>query len=92
MIKKMTQLFGYNGKIAYIDLSNQKIDVKDLDPHIAEKYIGGVGLSAKLTYDLLTDNDYEILKSDPFAGINPLIFATGPLTGTARFGVVCLPQ
>lgn len=79
----MTQLFGYNGKIAYIDLSNQKIDVKDLDPHIAEKYIGGVGLSAKLTYDLLTDNDYEILKSDPFAGINPLIFATGPLTGTA---------
>ncbi len=79
----MTQLFGYNGKIAYIDLSNQKIDVKDLDPKIAEKYIGGVGLSAKLTYDLLTDKDYEILKSDPFAGINPLIFATGPLTGTA---------
>jgi len=79
----MTQLFGYNGKIAYIDLSNQKIDVKDLDPHIAEKYIGGVGLSAKLTYDLLTDKDYEILKSDPFAGNNPLIFATGPLTGTA---------
>ncbi len=79
----MTQLFGYNGKIAYIDLSNQKVDIKDLDPQIAEKYIGGVGLSAKLTYDLLTDKDYEILKSDPFAGINPLIFATGPLTGTA---------
>ena len=77
------KLFGYNGKLAYIDLNSKKIEVKDLTPKIAEEYIGGAGLSAKLTYDLLADADYEVLKNDPYSAINPLIFATGPLTGTA---------
>ena len=77
------KIYGYNGKIAYIDLTAKKVDIKDLVPKIAEDYIGGVGLSAKLTYDLLSDEDYETLKKDPFSSINPLIFATGPLTGTA---------
>jgi aldehyde:ferredoxin oxidoreductase len=79
----MNQLFGYNGKLAYINLSKKSFEIKDLNHAIAEQYIGGVGLSAKLTYDLLSDKDYENLKSDPFIAINPLIFATGPLTGTA---------
>jgi len=79
----MEKLLGYNGKIAYIDLSALKVEIKDLDPKIAEDYIGGVGLSAKLIYDLLSDEDYRTLREDPFSSINPLIFATGPLTGTA---------
>ena len=29
-------LLGYNGKIAYIDLNNQKVNVKELDPQIAK--------------------------------------------------------
>ncbi|MFX1589298.1 MAG: aldehyde ferredoxin oxidoreductase family protein, partial [Promethearchaeota archaeon] len=74
---------GYNGKILYIDLSSMKKEIKELNSQIAEEYIGGVGLSAKLTYDLLTDEDFTSLKKDPFSSINPLIFATGPLTGTA---------
>lgn len=78
------KLIGYNGKIAYVDLSNKKWESKDLDPQIAKEYLGGTGLSAKLTYDLLTDNEYETLKNDPFHEINPLIFATGPVTGTVR--------
>ncbi len=79
----MVKLYGYNGKIAYIDMSSLSIEVKDLDPKIAENYVGGVGLSAKLTYDLLSEEDYNILKQDPYSLINPLIFAAGPLTGTA---------
>ncbi|MHA1294464.1 MAG: aldehyde ferredoxin oxidoreductase family protein [Promethearchaeota archaeon] len=79
----MSKILGYNGKIAYINLSESKIEIKDLEKEIAENYIGGVGLSAKLIYDLLTDDDYEILKKDPLSGKNPLVFATGPLTGTA---------
>ncbi|MHA1148629.1 MAG: aldehyde ferredoxin oxidoreductase family protein [Promethearchaeota archaeon] len=79
----MEKMIGYNGKIAFIDLKDDNISIKDLDPKIAEDYIGGVGLSAKLTYDLLTDSDYETLKKDPLSGINPLIFSTGPLTATA---------
>ncbi len=76
-------MLGYNGKIAYVNLSDQKVDIKELDSTIAESYIGGVGLSAKLIYDLLSEGDYEILKNDPLANVNPLVFATGPLTGTA---------
>ena len=77
------QIFGYNGKIAYINLTTKQVEIKDLDPKIAEDYIGGASLSAKITYDMLSDADYETLKADPLASINPLIFATGPLTGTA---------
>ena len=78
------KLFGYHGKIAYVNLSNKAVEVKDLAPKIAKDYIGGVNLSAKLIYDLLTDEDYNVLKGDPFSGVNPLVFATGPLTGTLR--------
>lgn len=78
----MDKLYGYNGKVAYINLSELNAEIKDLDPKIAEDYMGGAGLSAKLTYDLLNENDYQILQKDPLASINPLVFATGPLTGT----------
>jgi aldehyde:ferredoxin oxidoreductase len=77
-------LLGYNGKILYVDLSKQKWEIKDLSPEIAKDYLGGTGLSAKITYDMLSDQDYNILKNDPFREINPLIFATGPITGTIR--------
>ncbi len=77
-------LIGYNGKIAYVNLTDETVDVKDLDIQIAKAYLGGTGLSAKLTHDLLSENDYETLKNDPYAEINPLIFATGPVTGTTR--------
>ncbi|MFX1378981.1 MAG: aldehyde ferredoxin oxidoreductase family protein [Promethearchaeota archaeon] len=77
-------LYGYNGKVAFIDLSSQTHEIKDLDIQIAKEYLGGTGLSAKLTYNLLSDKDYEILKKDPFNEKNPLIFATGPITGTIR--------
>ncbi|MHA1196667.1 MAG: aldehyde ferredoxin oxidoreductase family protein [Promethearchaeota archaeon] len=79
-----TKLFGYNGKLAYIDLSSKSVEIKDLDPEMARNYLGGTGLSAKLLYDLLTDDDYKKIKQDPFHENNPLIFATGPLTGTIR--------
>jgi len=42
-------LIGYNGKIAYVNLTDQVVDVKDLDPQIAKDYLGGTGLSAKIT-------------------------------------------
>jgi len=75
---------GYNGKIAFVDLNNQTFDVTNLEPQVAKEYLGGTGLSAKLTYDLLSEEDYEVLKNDPFSEKNPLIFSTGPITGTIR--------
>ncbi len=78
------KLFGYNGKILYVNLSTHSIGTKDLDPKLAEDYLGGTGLSAKLLYDMLSSEDYGKLKQDPFNEINPIIFATGPVTGTLR--------
>nr|MDO8085486.1 aldehyde ferredoxin oxidoreductase family protein [Candidatus Sigynarchaeum springense] len=78
----MIEVKGYNGKVACFDLSAGTITIKDLDPVIAEKYIGGAGLAAKLIWDLLSDDDYDVLKKDPLSGVNPLVFATGPLTGS----------
>jgi len=80
----LADLYGYNGKIVFIDLSNEKIDVKNLEKDNARDYIGGCGLNAKIIYDILKENDYEILKKDPLSGINPLIFSTGPLTASSR--------
>jgi aldehyde:ferredoxin oxidoreductase len=76
------KLLGYNGKIAYINLSEKKFEIQDLDPQIARDYIGGTGLSAKLVYDFLSEDDYVTLQKDIFSDRNPLVFATGPLTGT----------
>ncbi|MEA2071862.1 MAG: aldehyde ferredoxin oxidoreductase N-terminal domain-containing protein, partial [Asgard group archaeon] len=78
------EITGYNGFIAYINLSTKKIKKKKLDPNIAKDYIGGTGLSAKLIYDLLNDKDYDVLKEDIFNEKNPIVFATGPITGTIR--------
>ncbi len=77
-------LIGYNGKIAYVNLNDHTINVKGLNLQNAKDYLGGTGLSAKITYDLLSDGDYETLKNNPYSEINPLIFATGPVTGTTR--------
>ncbi|MFX1555272.1 MAG: aldehyde ferredoxin oxidoreductase family protein, partial [Promethearchaeota archaeon] len=78
------KLYGYNGKILFVDLSRESFEIKDLNPEIAQKYLGGTGLSAKITYDLLSEEDYNKLKENPYLEINPLIFATGPITGTIR--------
>lgn len=80
----MTELLGYNGKIAYVNLTTQSVEIRDLEEKIAREYLGGAGFSAKLIYDMLKDSDYHTLKQNPFDPINPLVFATGPLTGSSR--------
>lgn len=78
----MADMKGYNGKIGIIDLTTGTVTGKDLDPLVAEKYIGGAGLAAKLVHDMLREGDYATLRQDPLHGSNPLVFATGPLTSS----------
>ncbi|MGV9205691.1 MAG: aldehyde ferredoxin oxidoreductase family protein, partial [Promethearchaeia archaeon] len=80
----MNELTGYNGRIVYINLSVKEYKIKKLEREIAKEYLGGTGLSAKLLDDMLTTEDYRILKNNPLYARNPLIFATGPITGTLR--------
>jgi len=70
------RLYGYAGKILYVDLAKKKVSVKPTDPELARKFIGGKGFVAKLLHDLLPP------KIDPLSPDNVLVFATGPLNGT----------
>ncbi len=69
-------LKGYNRKILRLDLTAGDISYEYLDEPTARKYIGGVGLAAKMLWDETTPN------TDPLSPENELIFMTGPLTGS----------
>ena len=73
-------MYGWTGKILRVNLSTGERHVEDLNPEMAEKYIGGSGVGAKILYDEMDP------KVDALGPDNKLIFATGPLTGT---GAIC---
>ena len=69
-------MFAYAGKILRVDLTTGKVSTEPLTEQMAKSYIGGIGLGIRL----LMDNSKA--GTDPFSPDNPLIFATGPLSGT----------
>jgi aldehyde:ferredoxin oxidoreductase len=69
-------LFAYAGKILRVDLTTGKISTETLSEDMAKSYVGGIGLGIRL----LMDNSKP--GTDPFSPDNPIIFATGPLSGT----------
>lgn len=69
---------GYMGKVLEVDLSTKRVVVSDLDMKAAEQYVGGRGLGAKYLWDRVKKPGL-----DPLSPENPLMFWTGPLTGTA---------
>jgi aldehyde:ferredoxin oxidoreductase len=69
-------MYGWIGKLARIDLTKKSVVVEDLDPKMAEEYIGARGLGTKILCKEVKPG------TDPFSPDNKLIFATGPLTGT----------
>ena len=79
---------GYTGTILRVDLGTGAITREALELQMAEDFIGGRGLASRL---LCAELDPTV---DPLGPENPLIFATGPLTGTgapatSRYVVVC---
>jgi aldehyde:ferredoxin oxidoreductase len=69
-------MFAYAGKILRVDLTSGKISTEPLSEKIAREYIGGIGLGIRL----LMDNSKP--GTDPFDPDNPIIYLTGPLSGT----------
>ena len=67
---------GYTGEMLRINLSSDSIKTEELDMDLAEKFLGGRGLGAKILYDELKP------KTDPLSPDNKIIFSTGPVTGT----------
>lgn len=73
----MNIMQGYQGKVLRINLKDQSVKVESLNLEQAHKFIGGRGLGTKI---LMDEIDVNI---DPLSPENKLIFAAGPLTGTA---------
>ena len=71
---------GFYGRILKVDLSEEKYSVEPVQDDILEKYLGGKGLASYLLYEL---NPPGV---DPLDPANSLIFATGPVTGSAIWG------
>jgi len=66
----------YAGKILRIDLTTTKVSTEPLNKESAKNYIGGIGLGIHL---LMNNSKPGVNAFDPD---NPLIFVTGPLSGT----------
>ena len=69
-------MFGYHKKLLRVDLTNRKIEIQDLDEELIRKYLGGVGIGAKILYEETTP------ETPPLSPENILTAITGPYTGT----------
>jgi aldehyde:ferredoxin oxidoreductase len=71
---------GYMGKILRVDLTRGSLKDESLDAEVMRKYVGGLGLAAKIMYDEVPP---QVTPYDPE---NRVVFTTGPLTGTVAPG------
>jgi aldehyde:ferredoxin oxidoreductase len=44
-------MFGYIGKLLFVDLTTGAIEVRPLDEALAKNFVGGPSLGAKILYD-----------------------------------------
>ena len=71
----MNRGFGWNGRLLWINLTNQTTEVEEISPDIYNLFIGGKGLGAYLLFRELD------AKVDPLSPSNILLLLTGPLQG-----------
>ncbi len=69
-------MLGYAGRVLHVNLTSGKIWTEPLKGELARKYIGGIGLGMRLYLD------HSKSGVDPFSPENPLVLATGPLSGS----------
>jgi len=71
----MTDLGGFQDRVARVDLSSGTVSYEPVDDEDARKFIGARGLGVKYVFD----NGVDV---DPLGPENLLAFMNGPLTGT----------
>lgn len=82
----MAKSYGWAGKVLQVDLTNKKVSKVPTADYRPEEFIGGVGLSTKIFWEL------GCPEVDAFDPRNPIIISAGPLAGIyGPFGkgVVC---
>jgi len=78
-------VFGYRGKILFINISSQSIEIESTPSYFIKNYLGGRGFGVAFLRDKIT--------LEYFDDAMPLIFAAGPLVATpsptsGRFSVL----
>jgi len=77
---ELSDNYGYNGKILWVDLTKEEIKEEEPDIEIYKKYLGGYGLGVYYIYTRIKP------KCDPLGPDNIIGFCPGLLTGsTAPF-------
>ncbi|MCH9035947.1 MAG: aldehyde ferredoxin oxidoreductase family protein [Chloroflexi bacterium] len=81
-------MYGYRGRVLFVDLFRRTVRSEALDPALLQEYIGGVGLGARLLYSCAPRG------VDPLSPEAPLILTGSPLAGvgipsTSKFAVAC---
>ena len=69
-------MFGYKGKILYVDLSSKKLIIREIPESLYREYLGGSGVAAKIFLEHYKEG------LEAFSEENPLIIMTGPMAGT----------
>lgn len=69
-------MYGYQGRFLNVDLTERTTEPLPLAENDLKRFIGGAGLAAKLIYDHIEEG------MDPLGPESPLVFSTGPFTGT----------
>ena len=77
--------YGFMGKVLRVNLSEGELSTEEIPDIWAREYLGGAGLATKYLYDEMPSG------ADPIGPENPLIFMTGPLTGTASASATVEP-
>ena len=67
---------GYQGKFLNVDMNKKHYEDIPLSEDLLKNFIGGASLAACLIYDNIKSD------MDPLSQESPLIFSTGPFTGT----------
>ncbi len=67
---------GYMGKMLVVDLSTRKVESQSIPEEWFSQFVGGEGIAIRALNDLVQP------EKDVLHPVQPLIFATGPLTGT----------
>ena len=70
-------MHGYHGRILKVDLADGRTEVVTPPDAWVRDFVGGEGLGMRLYWDYLAP------ERDVFDPAEPLIFTTGPLTGTS---------
>jgi aldehyde:ferredoxin oxidoreductase len=72
-------LYGYAGKMLFVNLTDGKIEEKEVTKELAENFLGGYGFGAKILYEMMPAG------ADALGPDNILGLITGPVTATRAF-------